>query len=516
MATKYVDNTACLQVIGNVFMNPSLLDDEKLFFNEEDFTEDFHKIVFGAIYNLVQLGAREVSINTIEDYLKDKPNSFAIYQAHQGGSWLERTQAQVQVSTFQYYYQRMKKMTLLREYNKIGMDLSWLYDKDNIMDLKKKQMQEEWLDNTPLEKIADIIDDRICDIRAKYVNDDYSESIQAGDGAMELLERLKVAPELGIPMYGPIINTILRGARLGKFYLRSGSTGAGKTRSMIGDACFFACDEYYNVYTNEWESIGPSEPTLFITTEQEEDEIQTMMIAFISGVNEENIITGKYGNGEWERVAYAVRVMKRAKLYIKKLPDFSLQDIEMSIKSGMREYGVKYVCYDYIHSSMKILSEVSSKAGIRGLREDNVLFMISVRLKDLCVQNDIFIISGTQLNGNYTETDVFDQNLLRGAKSIADKIDAGMILLQVTQKDLEALETLLHNNTIEKPTIKLSIYKNRRGRHKGVILWCRADLGCCRVEPLFMTNYNYEYIEIEDTKIKVTPRVEPVDECPWG
>ena len=164
---------------------------------------------------------------------------------------------------------------------------------------------------------------------------------------------------------------------------------------------------------------------------------------------------------------------------------------------------------------MKILSEVSSKAGIRGLREDNVLFMISVRLKDLCVQNDIFIISGTQLNGNYTETNVFDQNLLRGAKSIADKIDAGMILLQVTQKDLEALETLLHNNTIEKPTIKLSIYKNRRGRHKGVILWCRADLGCCRVEPLFMTNYNYEYIEIEDTKIKVTPRVEPVDECPW-
>ena len=178
-------------------------------------------------------------------------------------------------------------------------------------------MQEEWLDNTPLEKIADIIDDRICDIRAKYVNDDYSESIQAGEGAMELLERLKVAPELGIPMYGPIINTILRGARLGKFYLRSGSTGAGKTRSMIGDACFFACDEYYNVYTNEWESIGPSEPTLFITTEQEEDEIQTMMIAFISGVNEENIITGKYGNGEWERVAYAVRVMQRAKLYIK-------------------------------------------------------------------------------------------------------------------------------------------------------------------------------------------------------
>ena len=47
---------------------------------------------------------------------------------------------------------------------------------------------------------------------------------------------------------------------------------------------------------------------------------------------------------------------------------------------------------------MKILSEVTSKTGIKGLREDNVLFMISIRLKDLCNQYGVFILTATQLN----------------------------------------------------------------------------------------------------------------------
>ena len=71
---------------------------------------------------------------------------------------------------------------------------------------------------------------------------------------------------------------------------------------------------------------------------------------------------------------------------------------------------------------MKILSEVSSKASVKNLREDNVLFMISVRLKDLATDNGIFILSSTQLNADYQHATIYDQNLLRGAKAIADWI----------------------------------------------------------------------------------------------
>ena len=152
---------------------------------------------------------------------------------------------------------------------------------------------------------------------------------------------------------------------------------------------------------------------------------------------------------------------------------------------------------------MKILQEVTSKAGVKGLREDNVLFMISIRLKDICNQYQVFIMSATQLNGGYADADKFDQNLLRGAKSIADKIDAGMMLLGASEDDLKALDTLIKQNRFERPTIKLSIYKNRRGRYKDVLLWCKAELGTCRIEPMFVTDYQYKLIDVPISRVTV-------------
>ena len=507
-SAKYVDIPAIVQVIGGVYLNNSFLDNEDYFFNEEDFTEDFHRILFEAIINLHELGVKQIDINSIEDYLEQRPKKKATYLANKGAEYLENLANKTQVAAFDYYYGRMKKMTLLRSYQKIGMDLSWLYDINNIFDAKKKQAQEDWLDNTSLSDIADMIDKKIMDVRLRCVDDANEGAVQANEGGLELLERLKQVPELGYPMYGPLINTVTRGARLKKFYLRSAATGVGKTRAMIADACSIACDEIYDLTAQKWIENGTKEPTIFISTEQEIDEIQTMMYAFLSGVDEEHIITGNYLVGEWERVLYAVKVLERSPLFVQQLPDFSLQDIENTIKRGIRDNDVKYIFFDYIHTSMKILSEVSSKTGVKGLREDNILFMISIRLKDLCNQYGVFILTATQLNADYVSAQQYDQNLLRGAKAIADKIDCGMIMLEVSQEDLTSLDSLIKTEGFEQPNIKISIYKNRRGRYKSVLLWCKANRGICRIEPIFMTNYQYQWIPIEDLKIKVKPRVE--------
>ena len=54
MNSRYYDTPAALQVIGCVFQNPKLLDQEdKYVFYEEDFSPvEFHRILFGCIYNL--------------------------------------------------------------------------------------------------------------------------------------------------------------------------------------------------------------------------------------------------------------------------------------------------------------------------------------------------------------------------------------------------------------------------------------------------------------------------------
>lgn len=116
-------------------------------------------------------------------------------------------------------------------------------------------------------------------------------------------------------------------------------------------------------------------------------------------------------------------------------------------------------------------------------------------------------MTATQLNSDYTTAQQYDQNLLRGAKSIADKIDYGAIMLQTSQEDKEALKPILLKQNLPEPVIKISIYKNRRGQYKDILLWCKADRGICRIEPMFATTYNYELVDLPDLKIKINPSI---------
>jgi len=259
----------------------------------------------------------------------------------------------------------------------------------------------------------------------------------------------------------------------------------------------------FNNDTKKWETTGKAEPVMYIATEQDLTEVQTMMISFLSGVDEEHILTGQYYAGEWERVQKAAQLLKQSPIYFENLPDFSLKDIENTIKRNIREHDVKYIFLDYLHTSMKILEEITKRSGGVRLREDNILFMISIRLKDICNQYGVFILTATQLNADYVESETPDQNLLRGAKSIADKIDVGMIMLELTQKDKDSLQAIVQKMGIPMPDIKISVYKNRRGRWKGIYLWAKADRGICRIEPQFVTKWNYELVDMEDLKIKV-------------
>ena len=503
MGSKYVDTTAVMQVIGCVFNNPRLLEiTDKYSIVDEDFADTFHKTVFGAIYKIHELGANKITLESLSDFFSTRPKSAAVYKQGKGEEWLLKISENCMPSAFDYYYGRLKKFSLLRAYDNCGIDVSDIYDADNILDTKKKQLQEDQLDNATLEEIADKVDAKIDAIRLQYVDDSFGAAQQAADGIFELIERFSEHPEAGVPLYGPLVNTVTRGARLKKFYLRSAATGIGKTRSMIADACYIGCNKIYDE-TFGWIGSGPAEPTLFIATEQDLEEIQTMMLAFLSNVNEEHIIYSEYGEGEKERVLQAAQLLKESPIYVEELPDFSLQDIENKIKKNIRDHGVKYIFHDYIHTSLKILEEITRRSGGVKLREDNILFMLSTRLKDICNQYGVFIMSATQLNGDYQDSKTPDQNLLRGAKSIADKIDYGSILLAVKDDDLVALENILSTNVFERPTIKMSIYKNRRGRYKGVILWCKADLGVCRIKPMFCTTYDYEMVSIDDVRIRI-------------
>ena len=498
--SKYADASSTIQLIGCIYKQPRLLDNEgQYFFSENDFPNDFHRIVFGAAYNLWRMGAKNLTIKAVEDYLRGHPKELGVYQAGNGPAWLKQTIAEADLSNFQYYYDRVKKMTLLREFNNIGVDVSDIFDADNLTDAEKKERQNKYLDDLTLNEIADLIEDKVNNIRREYVDDSTDEALSAGDGIEELFQSLSQTPDMGQPMYGDYINMVTRGMRLGKFFLRSAASGVGKSRTMIADFCYCACSEIYE--NGEWVSTGLAMPAVFISTELELDELQTMMVAFLTGIDEERILNNQVATwgDERERINHAIELIKTSPMFVEIIPDFSLKDIENIIKRNIRVHGCKFIFLDYIHTSMKILEEISRRSGGVKLREDNVLFLLSVKLKDICNQFGVFILSSTQLNQDWKTSDIPDQNLLRGAKSIADKIDFGSILLDVTKEDREALEGTVGEGRM--PNVKLSVYKNRRGSYNKCYLWMVADKSTCRFNTIFCTDYNYELIPIKDVNI---------------
>ena len=501
---KYIDVTAVCHVIGNIFKDPSILGQtDKYNFLENDFSNSFHRIVFSSLYNLYLLGTNKFTLETIQDYLEQRPKAKAEYELNKGNEYIVKCAEIAKPESFNYYYQRLKKMSLLQCFSENGMDCSWLYNPDTL-DIKKLQEQEDNLDNLSLENIYDLVNRKIDDIKVMYVDKTEDNSCQFGEGVDEFLESLKQAPALGYPMFGKYMNNVTRGARLGKFYLRSAPTGVGKTRSMIADVCYIGCSQIYDLNEQRWISIGAPQPTLYIPTEQDRDECQSMALSFIAGVDEDHILTNEYLVGEWERIEKAKTILKNSKIYFEPLPDFTLKDIENVVKRQIREHDIAYVFFDYIHSSPSILMEIGGKSGVKNLREDNILFLLASGLKDIAIKNDVFVMSATQLNGKWEETDTPDQNCLRGSKAIADRIDWGSILLDVTPEDLEKIKGIITKFGFDVPTVKMSIYKYRQGRWKSIYLWMKADKSCCRYEPIFATDWRYIYVDLGNPlKIKV-------------
>lgn len=507
--SKLYDTQAAIQVIGGIMNNPDILDDTgEYVFKEHDFCSSFHRMMFGAVYHMYLEGGRVFNAETIESYISERPKASATFQANNGVQWVENAIACGELGNFKLAYSRLKKMTLLRFYNSAGVDTSWLYNPDIIEDVQRRQAQEELLDSLTTKELAEYIEGRILPIKEQVVDDCYNDSRQAGEGLHSLLESLKENPIQGYPLYDRVLNEVALGARPGTFFLRSAGTGVGKSRSSMADALYLGCAEIYDVEEDEWKSAGINIPTVFISVELDYDELQTMAIAFVSGIPENKIIShlNDLTFEKKERVKKAERLIEEGSIWFEYMPDYSMKDVENCIKRNIRVRKVCAVFFDYLTSSMSIIEEVARASNGVKIREDQVLFLLASKIKDIAGKYGVFIASSSQLNGLSRTEKILDQNVLAGAKSMANRVDFGSVMVDATAEDIEELKPILEKmpGITELPNIKFSVYKNRRGKVTRAILWMKATKGNCRYETLIdkttgralVTDFNYELIDI--------------------
>lgn len=494
---------AVRQVLGCLLKNPIFLGEaNKYYLEKDDFTNELHQVIFMGLTNLFSQGLEKITVVDIENYLNQYPTPKRIFKENDGIQFLYDAEDLAQEENFKYYYDRVKKFASLRALKKQGFSIDDIYNENETDPIKVSEMQRKF-DDMSIRDMFLRINSKYMSLEDHYVGRTNADYITANRNIKNLKDTLKESPEVGFPLQGDIFNTVVRGARKGKFYLCSGSTGAGKTRTMIGHCCYLAYPTRYDSKLKQWVNTGSSQKVLYIPTEMDFDEVQTIILAYLSDLNEDKILWGLYTPEEEARVDKAIEIMEQYKdnLIINKIPDPSVGQIINAIRKHHFFDGVEYAFYDYIFSSPGLLNEYRDLK----VREDVVLMMLSTALKDIAVELNMFVMSGTQLSAEWESKKggIRNQNMLRGAKSIADKIDAGAITMPVDKEEITMLARLLHELNLPNPTQVTDIYKARRSRYKNVRIWSYTDLGTGRIKDLFMTDANFNIIKMDQIEIKI-------------
>lgn len=502
MASENKDKYAVLQVIGCLMKRPLLLLDEEHPLNEDDFPERFHKIVFGAIEFLAKNGAQSINFATVDNFLEKYPQQYKVFTDNRGVEYLERAYSMSDLSNFDLYYGTIRKFSLLNQMSKRGFDVSYVYDQ-NIVNPKESAEMQRKFDGYTVSDVIDVYQQELSTLQQKFSVSDGTIGCQAGSGLKERKEGYKLLPEMGMPLNSKLLTTITMGRRLKKVYLRTAPSGYGKTRISVGDACRVAIPSIWDDEKNEWIDTGCAEPTLYITTELEIDEIQSLIVSYVSGISEKKYLKGDYSKEEEQRIDTAIQIIENSPLYIEHIPNFDIEDIERTIKDYKLKHKVGYVFFDYIFTSIKILSEIANKTKGVKMREDNALIMFIDRMKTLANTLNLHIDTSSQANGDWKTTKDADQNVIRGAKGMADKVDVGLVVLPLTEEDKQKIAPILHGGFYKQPNLVFHIYKVRRGEVNHVKLWLYFDYATCRTYDCFVTDNDYHLLDIESTDVEI-------------
>lgn len=505
---SYVNKQAIREILGSLLQEPSLIREYKIVQN--DFPETFHKLIFAAINNLYKNGAAIIDAVAIDEYLSHYETQYQIFTKNEGINFLEKVQEMALQSNFKYYYDQLKKFSLLRSYAENGIDVSEFFDPDEI-DPVMIEAQRKLLDEYSLQDIINHYKKKQLKITAPFISTEGRDSKKAGVGGHEQKEKWKQDTAWGIGYSSAYLTTALHGVRKRRFNVKSAGTGVGKTRSSIADIGYACSPYYYDKTLRKWceNPNGTYNGALYIGTEMELlEEIDPILWAYIADVPQDHIEFNMYEEGEEERVDKAIDILEHeANIWFEYVPEYDANTLEEVIEQHKLDHNIEYVWFDYISSTVELNSEYASESKVKMVvREDQVLANLSKKLKNFTRKFDVSIDSFTQVTGDFKNEANRDQTIVRGAKSIIDKADGAMIAMPPTEKELKKVEPItreLLNKPV--PNLVYSLYKNRGGKWNKIKIWLYIDYSTMRVHDLFVTDYEYKLIkDIEKTYINVS------------
>lgn len=456
----------------------------------DDFYYKFDKYIFAAIENLYRGGAKKIQPIDIENYLQTNGAAAVIFKQNNGIEYLQDAEYLSEVQNFDYYYTRLKKINLLSKLKNDGFDISEFYIED-LTNPKALEINKEF-EKLEIDDILSAIKKKVLNLENKFTQNEATQTESAFTGILDIIEGARENVDIGVPVQGEYLNEVISGARLGTLIVRSASSGTGKTRQAVGDACLIAYPFRYEETQKKWIQIGSGRKVMFVATEQTIAEIQKMILAYLTGFNESKFRYGNFTPKEEQILRQAVWLMEQYKdnFYIVQMPSPRIDLIKNLIREQVMLHNIEYVFYDYIFICPSIIGEFKGVA----LRNDEILLMLSTALKELAVELNVCVFTSTQVNASADNNqNIRNESSIAGSRAIINKADVGLMCARPTKEELD----FFASSGQAVPNLVTDVYKVRSGEWTQVRIWSLVDLGTLRKVDLYMTDARLNIIEID-------------------
>ena len=518
---RYYNINSAIEVLSSLLNNPSLLNKNEYVLREEDFVTPTHKVIFKCAYNLgVVQGFREIKIGDIESYLSQRePVSHKkIFENEENLKWLTSLKEN-ESSDFDYYYNKLKKFSLIRAYLKNGIEcVTKLFDPDET-EIKLREQQENRLDNMRIEDIKKYVNDSLMDVNTIFTS--YDEALthrKSGDNAEELWDKLLETPPYGFNTESQYLNTAIMGWLPERLIIETRGSNMGKSRNAIKrlvDVCSpYIWDDKTKQYIENPNQKGNS--GLYIGTEMNiYKDLEPMIWAFISGVEQSHIKNRQFEEGEEERVLQAIQYSKEMNLFLEDKPDYDASWMWRTVEYYKEEYNICMVCLDYLEITPSINAEYVKNGGTRG-KDDIALITFSNELKQMANKFKLTMIFYTQAIrlSDIERMDFFDNNTIKGCANLHVKADIGITVFPPTAKMLDTMSEVIQvcNRRLRKeegckfnlkPNAIYTLYKNRETEIREIKIWGYLNQGTGRFIEMFVTDRENNLISLDKTSIKV-------------
>ena len=136
-------------------------------------------------------------------------------------------------------------------------------------------------------------------------------------------------------------------------------SGLGKTRQAVGDACVLSYPIRYNSITHQWEQNGNNDKVLFIVTEQTFEQIQSMILAYLTDIDESRFKYDVFTNDEEKVISQAISLMEEyeSNFILVKIPNPTIELVKTLVRENCLTKEIDHVFYDYVFIGPALLNE---------------------------------------------------------------------------------------------------------------------------------------------------------------